>query len=799
MCSTWLAILLLLASGWLAHVNLWRVTAGVIAADDVHSAELAAVTLLSTLKDAETGQRGYLLTGDVAYLAPYESARSRLELDFAELEAARLMKPERGRLIADIHVLSALKLEELGRTIALYRAGEIVAAIELVRTNRGMHTMDAIRRAIDLLHASASVRLTTLQTRDENVVHWVFIISLGVLASALLAGVALAQSQARARAARISYRLERLTRAFSLTQGMILDMDGRISFWSAGAERLYGYGSDRALGCVSHDLLRTGFPRPLSEIHALLLRDGQWQGELAHVREDGSSVFVASHWALHRGEADESDVIIEINNDISGLKRAESDLRESELKLRLALAASDQGVWQWELGIGAGVMIWDLRCKTLFGFAADAVVGYARWVATLPAEERAAVEEVTQRALDPADTHDDYRCEHRVLRPDGTVVWVAALGRALFEPDGSSSSGRRVKRIVGTLRDVSEWKRADLERQRSGDLPRTIVATAPALIYAKDIQGRILVANDPVLNLIGKPLDQVQGRSDREFLDDPEQGDSVMRNDRRIMQQGQTETLEDSVSGPDGVVRTWISTKAPMRGGNGEVVGLVRISVEITEQKRAQDRLRLMVNELNHRVKNTLSTVQAIASQTLRGLDPDLRRSLDGRLLALASAHDILTRESWERGTVRDVVAEALNPFDGWDAARFWISGPPVSLRPAAVLALALGLHELATNALKYGALSDAAGRVEIRWEITEGEDRLLRFTWAERNGPKVSVPTRRGFGTRLLERTLAQDMRGSTRIDFDDPRGVVYCIEAPLTEVIATAETVSFPRVGGL
>jgi PAS domain S-box-containing protein len=313
------------------------------------------------------------------------------------------------------------------------------------------------------------------------------------------------------------------------------------------------------------------------------------------------------------------------------------------------------------------------------------------------------------------------------------------------------------------------------------------------------LRGRMLLANAPVLELIGKPWDQVQGRSDLEFLDDPKQGDAVMRNDRRIMAEGQTEKVEELVNGSDGQSRTWISTKAPMHGADGAVIGLVGISVDITEQKRARDRLRLMVNELNHRVKNTLATVQAITSQTLRGLDPVLRRSLDSRLLALASAHDVLTRESWERGTLQDVVTEALIAFDGWDAARFWISGPPVSLRPTAVLAIAMGLHELATNALKFGALSDASGRVEIRWETTGGEEPLLRFFWTERNGPNVSPPDRQGFGLRLLERTLAQDLRGTTMISFDDPRGVVCRIEAPLAEVIATAETVSFPRVGCL
>ena len=147
---------------------------------------------------------------------------------------------------------------------------------------------------------------------------------------------------------------------------------------------------------------------------------------------------------------------------------------------------------------------------------------------------------------------------------------------------------------------------------------------------------------------------------------------------------------------------------------------------------------------------------------------------------------------------MRDVVAEALIPFDGWNVARFWISGPTVSLRPSAVLAIAMGLHELATNALKYGALSDPLGRIEIRWSILDHDDKLLRLTWTERNGPKVVAPTRRGFGLRLIERSLAQDLRGTSKVSFDDPQGLVCTIEAHLAEVVISQDALSFPRVGG-
>ena len=152
-----------------------------------------------------------------------------------------------------------------------------------------------------------------------------------------------------------------------------------------------------------------------------------------------------------------------------------------------------------------------------------------------------------------------------------------------------------------------------------------------------------------------------------------------------------------------------------------------------TERKLVEERLRLMVNELNHRVKNTLATVQAIALQTLRGADPAIRRTLEGRLLALASVYDVLTHENWEGAELDAVVNRELATHGETELDRFRVSGPKLRLCPRAAQAIAMGLHELATNALKHGALSVGSGHVVIRWDVTKDAVRLLRLTWMER------------------------------------------------------------------
>ena len=480
--------------------------------------------------------------------------------------------------------------------------------------------------------------------------------------------------------------------------------------------------------------------------------------------------------------------------DVAPLRRAEAELRERALQLRLALDASDQGTWRFFVGAETKRLDWDARCKALFGFAPNAQVTYEDWRNALRAEDRVAAEAAIARALDPHDPNDGYATEYPVVHADGRLVRVSTLGRVLFEPDESAPGGRRALWFLGTMRDVTSERAAEQQRERTAALLSAIVETAPGLIYAKDLQGRMLIANGPSLDLIGKPWADVEGRTDREFLDDAAQGEAIMANDRRILASGQAEEVEEYVGDEGGRARVWSSTKAPLRTKDGTVIGLVGVSVEITERKRNEERLRLMVDELNHRVKNTLATVQAIAAQSLRGIDPEVRSTLDQRLVALAAAHDVLTRTRWQSADLREVIDAALAPFSGPGDLRFHLTGPPISLRPAAALAMAMGLHELATNALKYGPLSTPHGHVDLGWEVTAGPIATLRLRWRERGGPPVTPPTRRGFGLRLLERGLAQDLSGSVSLDFADSAGVTCRIDVPVAAASALDPLMPLP-----
>lgn len=204
---------------------------------------------------------------------------------------------------------------------------------------------------------------------------------------------------------------------------------------------------------------------------------------------------------------------------------------------------------------------------------------------------------------------------------------------------------------------------------------------------------------------------------------------------------------------------------------------------EIIRGRKLQDQQVTMLHELNHRVKNTLATVQSLARQSARGGEGQAVQ-FEARILSLSKTHDLLTREDWSGASLREVLENELSPYRA-DADHIVLAGAEVALSPRHVLALGMTIHELATNAAKYGALSTTAGHIELVWrvETREGSQRWLRLTWRESGGPAVVPPTRRGFGTRLITGGVQRELAGKVELTFD-PRGLRCRIDVPLVEL---------------
>jgi two-component sensor histidine kinase/CheY-like chemotaxis protein len=212
---------------------------------------------------------------------------------------------------------------------------------------------------------------------------------------------------------------------------------------------------------------------------------------------------------------------------------------------------------------------------------------------------------------------------------------------------------------------------------------------------------------------------------------------------------------------------------------------LAQAGIDAKEREAADKLQKLILGELHHRVKNTLATVSAIASQSFRAATSveHGQKAMEGRLIALGRAHDLLMQVSWANASLTHTLSAATDPYDSNGGRRFHFNGPDVRITSGAVIALAMTFNELCTNTTKFGALSKPAGRVEVAWTIDEMKQRL-RLTWTESGGPVVEVPTRRSFGTRMME-SLGQQLSGQVHLAYE-PSGFVYLLDVPLNSVIA-------------
>lgn len=364
----------------------------------------------------------------------------------------------------------------------------------------------------------------------------------------------------------------------------------------------------------------------------------------------------------------------------------------------------------------------------------------------------------------------------------GDVPFNGTQGRRIYDylmvpvigPDGE------VEAVAGTTRDVTDRKELEEAQRKSEERLSAMVNATSDLIYrcspdwsqVQIVGGSALVGNPGIL-----PPDWMAT-----YLH-PEDRALVERAIAEARVSDDTFHAEHRVAREDGAW-AWVSSRAvPIRQADGRVTEWFGAATDISERRRHDEHQRLLVNELNHRVKNTLAIVQSMALQTLRDCD-DASLAADrfeSRLHALSHAHDMLTRKRWEGASLDDIVRAAIAPCVQQGTDRFEIEGESVDLDPQRALALTMALHELCTNAMKYGALSVPEGRVTIRWTCDGiGPARHLALRWEERGGPPVAPPTRRGFGSRLIERGLRHDLGGEVGLDFA-PAGVVCRIHVPL------------------
>lgn len=341
-----------------------------------------------------------------------------------------------------------------------------------------------------------------------------------------------------------------------------------------------------------------------------------------------------------------------------------------------------------------------------------------------------------------------------------------------------------IARVTANLeldRARREATKALSERKEVDQRLASIVENCEDAIISKDLQGIISSWNTGAQRLFGYAAEEVVGKPITVLIP-PDRHYEEPGILERLRHGERIEHFETVRRRKDGSLVDISLTVSPVKNAKGEIIGASKVARDITERKRARELQKLFVEEMKHRIKNTLSTVQAIAAQTMKSASAEERAAFGTRLSALASVHDVLTLENWNRAPLREIVEGALKPFQDQFRERIAVEGhADIWLDPTKSLLLAMALHELATNAVKYGALSNAAGRVRVVWDAApDGPPGRINLQWRETGGPLVVAPAKRGFGSVIIERALKSEL-GTVRLDFDS-RGVSCEMEIPTT-----------------
>lgn len=329
--------------------------------------------------------------------------------------------------------------------------------------------------------------------------------------------------------------------------------------------------------------------------------------------------------------------------------------------------------------------------------------------------------------------------------------------------------------IGAVWRDVTRVRAAERQMARSASRFAELADGVPAAAWLSRADGKLEFINPAMVEALGRPAEELLGEGWMEAVHPDDRAALLIARASARATRGPV-SFEGRFLTPDGQVRIVQLYGRPRFDAAGAFRGHVGTANDVTEIRAAEQRNRVLINELNHRVKNVLATVQSLVVQTLRDheVDREVEEAITDRLIGLATGHDLLTRENWRGAELTDVSKETTKAYN--HGGRIALAGPKVRISPKTAIALSMALNELATNAAKHGALSSPEGRVQLNWERLDG---TVTLEWRESGGPTVTAPPRTGFGSRLFGRVLAGELGAPAELIYA-PSGLVCRIRAP-------------------
>jgi PAS domain S-box-containing protein len=491
------------------------------------------------------------------------------------------------------------------------------------------------------------------------------------------------------------------------------------------------------------------------------------------VHKNGQPVWVRKIISTLPDETGKPSQLFALAIDISERKRQEELLRESEARLQLALDAGGAGMW--ESLLDSGEIIATDRALTMHGLPPGSPMTQDKALATVHPEDRPKVEQVLRETL---ETSAPFHVEYRSPQPDGSVRWLDS--QAKLRERGEE------RRLIGLVRDISASKAAEAAVQTS--------------------QMRLQLALDAA-RLGWWLYDPVQGTASwderfKEIFDIVAPATDIASIMARVPPEDAARVCVAAAAALDPLDPKPFVGEYRLRRADGEIrwievygmatfeetgnarraVVMVGTAADITERKRAEERQLLLMRELNHRTKNLLSVVQSIANQTAASNPSDFAERFARRIQALSANQDLLVRSEWRGVEIEDLVRAQLAHFADLIGERIMIEGPHLSVTPSAAQSIGMALHELATNAGKYGSLSDDHGGVTIDWRLENGQ---FSIGWIEHDGPRVKPPKRRGFGSTIISAVAEASVGGAVELDYAST-GVVWRLKCSASRALS-------------
>lgn len=400
-------------------------------------------------------------------------------------------------------------------------------------------------------------------------------------------------------------------------------------------------------------------------------------------------------------------------------------------------------------GLDGPIEFWNVGAERLYGISSDEAVGHSSH-ALLQTKFPIPFAELRSQLR----RANYWSGELRHVCKDGREVIVDSrmqlLDDTVLEVNRDITDQKRIEAALGETEQRLRWL-------------ASIIELSDDAIVSKDLGGIITSWNRGAERIFGYTAEEAVGQPITIVIPQDRQSEEreILTRMRRGERIDHFETIRQRKHGSLIVVSLTVS---PVKNAEGKVVGASKIARDITEQKRSQDQIAILAREAEHRSKNVLASVQAAVNLSRADTSEGLKKAIEGRIQALANVHSLFVESRWIGAELSTIASQELGPYSAKDERRVHIEGPPVLLEPNAAQAVAVALHELATNAAKYGSLTGNKGQVELKWQHSQGGQLLLR--WTEMGGPTVQTPTHQGFGTRVIERMSGQ-LKGTTRFDW--------------------------------